>query len=257
MTVKVLLVDTFNLIRRVYEAGHSRGEPIETVIEASRRSLEKALRQHAPSHGVAVVDSHEKSWRHLLSSDYKSGRTPTPEALLTHLNDFNSAFASLGIASLMRANIEADDIIGTLARGIAAGGGQVVILSTDKGFLPLLSDQIQVFHHFEQRFISISSVQERFDLRPEQLVDFWALAGDPTNGIKGVPRVGRKTAIGLLKAHDSLVGILKADASDPLIGRIQAEKDLVLRCRLLVNLKTDLELGVNLKSYRLKSPLSE
>jgi protein Xni len=251
VSIKVLLIDTFNLIRRIYEAGQARSESIEMIVEASRRSLEKALRQHQPSHAISVVDSHETTWRHSRYPGYKAGRAPTPEMLMAHLDDFKSVFASLGVASLEQPHLEADDVIGTLAQGIAGSGGQVVILSTDKGFLPLLSDQVQVYHHFEQCFVSPADVQARFALRIDQLADFWALAGDPTNSIKGVPRVGKKTAIALLHTYDSLAAILAAEASDPLVARVQADAESAQCCRELTSLKTDLALGVNLKSYRL------
>ena len=257
MSVKVLLIDTFNLIRRIYEAGQARNESIETVFEASRRSLEKALRQHQPSHAISVVDSHETTWRHSCYPGYKAGRAPTPERLMTHLDDFKSAFASLGVASLEQPHLEADDVIGTLAQGIAGSGGQVVILSTDKGFLPLLSQQIQVYHHFEQCFVSPADAQAKFDLRIDQLADFWALAGDPTNSIKGVPRVGKKTAVALLQTYGSLAAILAAEVNDPIVARVQADADQARICRQLTSLKTDLALGVNLKSYRLSALLAQ
>jgi protein Xni len=252
---KVLLVDTFNLIRRLYEANPAGGSAIGEVIEASRRALDKALRQHQPSHVIAVVDSHEETWRHQLYAGYKLGRAPTPAALMDHLQDFKDAFASLGVQSLQVSHYEADDIIGTLARGVAESGGQVIILSTDKVFLQLQSPQVQVYHHFERAFVSPADVQRKFGLATDQLADLWALAGDPTNSIKGIPRIGSKTAQALLQRYTSLANMLAtpltaAEAADPALARVLADRQLALGCQQLAWLKTDVALGINLRDYR-------
>jgi protein Xni len=254
----VLLLDTFNLIRRLYEANPAGGDAIDDVVEASRRALDRALRQHQPSHAVSVVDSHEETWRHQLYSGYKSGRAPTPPALMDHLQDFKAAFASLGVQSLEVSHYEADDVIGTLAQGVADSGGQVIIISTDKVFLQLLSPQVRVYHHFEREFVSPADVQHKFGLTTDQLPDLWALAGDPTNSIKGIPRIGKKTAQALLQSHGSLAQVLAtpltegaAEVSrDPAVARVLAHRELALCCQQLARLKTDVALGINLRDYR-------
>jgi protein Xni len=159
------------------------------------------------------------------------------------------------VQSLQVSHYEADDIIGTLARGVAESGGQVIILSTDKVFLQLLSPQVQVYHHFERAFVSPADVQRKFGLATDQLADLWALAGDPTNSIKGIPRIGSKTAQALLQRYTSLANMLAtpltaAEAADPALARVLADRQLALGCQQLAWLKTDVALGINLRDYR-------
>jgi protein Xni len=185
---------------------------------------------------------------------------------MANLDAFSRAFADLGVRPLMVPHFEADDVIATLAVGIATSGAQVTILSTDKVFLPLLSigstpssasgptagaSSIHIYHHFDQHAVTASEATRKFGCSVEQLPDFWAMAGDPTNNIKGVPRIGKKTAAALLAKHGSLDAILLADPADPMVARVQAQASLALCCRQLVTLRTDVDIGVNLKSFRL------
>jgi protein Xni len=264
-----LLVDTFNLIRRIYAANPDAERDIQAVIESSRRSLARSLAEHQPTHVIAILDSHEITWRHQLEPTYKGNRAPPPEVLMANLGEFVRVFEDLGVHSLVVPNFEADDVIATLAVGIAASGGRVTILSTDKGFLSLLAPAvtasvtnddkrlmagINIYHHFDHRPITASEAIAKFGVTVEQLADYWAMAGDPTNNIKGVPRVGKKTAANLLKAYGSLDVILQADAADAAdaaVARVQAQATQALICRQLVTLRTDVEIGANLKAFRL------
>ncbi|MFT5805449.1 MAG: protein Xni [Candidatus Paceibacteria bacterium] len=265
-TTHTLLIDTFNLIRRIHAANPDAERDIQAVIESSRRSLARALATHRPTHAISILDSHEITWRHQLEPSYKGDRAPPPAALMANLDEFSRVFAELGARSLLVPHFEADDVIATLAVGIAASGGQVTILSTDKGFLPLLSPAISsstatdnggptpginVYNHFDQHAVTAADAITKFDLRVDQLRDYWAMAGDPTNNIKGVLRVGKKTAVTLLKTHGSLDAILVADAADAVVARVQAQAAQALRCRELVTLRTDIEIGANLKAFRI------
>ena len=218
-----------------------------------------------------MLDSHEKTWRHLLYPEYKGGRKPTPAPLINNLDQFKTAFGDLGIASIMVVGYEADDVLSTLAVGVAESGGEAIILSTDKGFLSLLSDRIQVYHHFEQQFVTAVDVQKKYQVRHDQLVDYWSLCGDPGNNIKGVPGVGKKTAALLLNQFERLDEILLQarkisikKAAEPLsedekvlenfrkpLAKVLANEETALMCRLLVTPKLNVELGVNLRTFRI------
>ncbi|MEX0942391.1 MAG: 5'-3' exonuclease H3TH domain-containing protein [Pseudomonadales bacterium] len=248
---RLLLVDAFNLVRRIYEARGDGAEHMDEVIEASRRSLERALGNHSPTHACAVFDSHDKTWRHLLYPDYKANRKPTPPALLANLQKFRTAFKEQLVESLKVDNYEADDQIATLARGIADAGGEAIILSTDRAFLQLLSSRIRVFNHFEGTEINATDIRAKFGCEVSQLTDLWAMAGDASNNIKGVPRIGKKTAANLLAEYGSLEEVLRGDDDNASAVRVRENGDLVQRCKQLVTLKTDVALGINLKSLRL------
>jgi protein Xni len=249
---RVLLVDAFNLIRRIFEARPDPESHIDEVIQASSNSLARALRDHAPTHACAVFDSHDRTWRHLLYADYKGTRKPTPQVLLDNLHGFRDAFLERGVRSLKLDNYEADDQLATLAKGIEKTGGEAFILSTDRMFQQQLSTNIRIFNHFEGHEVTREEVEERFGVRVDQLIDFWAMAGDSSNNIKGVPRVGKKTAASLLEHYGSLDAVIASSDDDAAVRRVQDASEAALRCRQLVTLKTDVELGINLRSLRLE-----
>ncbi len=254
MDIKFLLVDALNLIRRVYAAqpGEDGPERVDSAIASSLQSLQRALRECTPTHAACVFEGEGASWRHEIYKAYKAGRTPMPEALHSGLEGFREAFLEQGAGSLSLPGLEADDVIATLAAKVAERNGRVVILSTDKMFLQLLCNRIMVRDHFGQRDLDASYVKEKFGVRPDQFVDFLALAGDSTNNIKGVPGIGPKRASGLLAEFDSVDRLLSGEK--PVAGKfgevLNRNEEALRKARTLVRLRTDMELGVNLKSFR-------
>jgi len=257
---RVLLVDALNLIRRVYAAqpGEDGPERVEAGRAACGQSLERALRECSPTHAAAVFEGPGATWRHRLFAGYKAGHRPMPEALRAGLPAYEETFFRLGVRSLRLSGREADDVIATLAVKVEKAGGEAVILSTDKIFLQLLSRRVSVRDHFGRRDLDGSYVLRRFGVPPESFVDYLALAGDATNGVAGVAGVGPKTAAMLLADYDSLDGALAAAAageggtalSPKLAARLRTQDAAARLARSLVGLKTDLELGIRLKSLR-------
>lgn len=265
--IRLLLVDVLNLIRRVYAAqpGDDGRQRADEALESSCRSLQRAVAECEPTHAVAVFDGAGATWRHREFPDYKAGRKPMPEALAESLPRYRKAFSEAGIESLERPATEADDVIATLATKVAAAGGGAVILATDKGYLQLLSERIAVRDHFRHSYSGSRDVRERFGVEPELLVDLLGLAGDSSSSIPGVPGVGPKTAAKLLAEWGSLDALLEAVESAPgseppsgaprlsqkLGERLTAHAADARLARRLARLATDLELGVNLQSFRL------
>jgi protein Xni len=247
----VLLIDGFNLVRRIYEARPHDDEAVETeVITSAAHSVTRALREHVPSHVCCLFDSHEPTWRHQLFPAYKANRKPTPGALLEAIPKFETAFLELGVTSICVDGYEADDVIATLAKGIGNKGGKVTILSTDKNFLQLLDDYVFVHDHFNDKEYSRDWVVEKYGVRHEQLIDYWALTGDSTNNIKGVPKIGPKTAQQLIASFKTLDTLLEEPPDNPMGKRIMEHKHDAKLSRQLVRLKTDIKLGINLNQLR-------
>jgi DNA polymerase-1 len=129
----------------------------------------------------------------------------------------------------------------------------------------LLDKHIEVYHHFEQHFLTSTDVRAKYALRHNQLIDYWSLCGDPGNNIKGVPGVGKKTALLLLEKFDSLDevlaqarGLAQDQAADSglavyqkSLSKVLQFEDEAVKCRLLLTPKLDVELGINLKIFRL------
>jgi 5'-3' exonuclease len=236
------------------QPGEDGPEKAEGAQTSSVQSLQRGLRECAPTHAVCVFDGEGPSWRHELFPEYKAGHPPMPEALADSLDRYRIAFGDLGVASLQRPRLEADDVVGTLARKTVAAGASVIILSTDKIFLSLLPLGVVVRDHFKGENFDEQDVRKRFGVRPEQMIDFLALAGDRGNNINGVPGIGKKTAAELLSRFETVEGALQAQAEgtleEKLGDRLRQHVGTVRLCRTLVGLKTDLDLGVNLNELR-------
>ena len=251
MKVRFLAIDGFNLIRRIYEARNPlAATDMPAVIDATEQSLQRALNRHKPTHAALVMEDHDRTWRHLLYSDYKANRSPTPYMLLQHIDGFNRAAENLGISSCSVANYEADDVIATITTVVADRDGEVVILSTDKVFLQLLRPTVIANDHFNDRLYGVDVIERDYGVRPDQYIDYLALVGDKSNNVKGVPGIGPKSAVELLVRYSTLEALLNAE-DDRLAQKVQAAEGEARRCRQLVRLKTDVELNRNLKSFRL------
>ena len=254
MKIRFLLIDGLNLIRRVYAAvpGDDGLERVDDTRHSCVQSLQRALRESKPTHSVCVFEGEEPCWRHHLYEGYKANRTPMPEALHANLSTFHAAFMDIGIPSVSFSTLEADDVIATLAVKAAARKGFVIILSTDKIFIQLLSDDIVVRDHFQKHTLDRSYVTNKFGVPPDRFVDFLALTGDSTNNITGIPSVGSKTAARLLAQFETLDNILSSAYVIPgrLGDAIRTYAEDARRARQLSYLRTDLELGLNLKSLR-------
>lgn len=250
----LLLVDALNLIRRIYagQPGEEGPEKATAALASSVQSLRRALRECEPTHAACVFDGEGPSWRHEIYPAYKEGHAPMPEALRDTLGDYRTAFSELGVASLCEPNLEADDVIATIACKASAADAAVTILSTDKSFKELLPMGVRVRDHFKRSDATAEEVLQRFGVRPEQLADLLALAGDRGNNILGVPGVGKKGAAAILDRFETLEQAL--DRSDEIEGklgeRLREHRDDARLCRRLVGLRTDLELGANLNELR-------
>ena len=259
MAIRFLIVDGFNLIRRIFEvstkSGSQRG--IQETVSVAQASLQRAITRYTPTHAAVVLEHHDPTWRHLLYPEYKANRSPTPALLLQHLDDFAAAFQQLGVATTAIPSYEADDVVATMATVVSSRKGEAIILSTDRTYLQLLSTGIRQFDHFADREFKPIWVQQQYGVDVARYVDYLALVGDKSNNIKGVPGIGGKTAAALLGRHGSLQQILTAGTDDTrqgkLLAKVQTAAVVARRCQQLVCLKCDVELDQNLKHFRLGS----
>ena len=267
MDVHFLAIDGFNLVRRIFEArkvlvpGDMQG-----VVQATVSSVQRAISEHRPTHAALVFEPHDRTWRHLLYPGYKASRKPPPPILLDGIPVIEAAIREeTGMSSCSVPNYEADDVIATIARVVADHGGRVVILSTDRIFLQLAGGGISIHDHFGDIHYRVDDVEEKLGVKISQVVDYFALVGDKSNDIDGVPGIGPKSAVQLLSRFADLDAILMADPAEGaakqsenrLIGKVQAHDAEARRSHQLVQLKTDVELGRNLRSFRLPQKESQ
>jgi protein Xni len=271
MSVHLVLIDALNLIRRIYAVQErpfllykgdsndlsqsTKDQILFNTQNACAVALTKIVTQLLPTHALAVFDSHKPCWRYDLFPEYKKGRKKMPDHLATKLSDIQDEFMTLSIDSLDPEEDEADDIIATLAVKVALRGQKVTIISTDKGFLSLTSPNIQVYDYFNRRYLDENYVKNKFNVKANQLIEFWMLTGDTTNKIPGVAGIGQVTAAELLNKYQSLTAILAADDVKPKTKeKLDTGKDQFELTRKLLTLKQNIPLGFNLKDIRLDPP---
>lgn len=274
MSAHLILIDALNLIRRVYavqerpfiqiKQDHDdelSASTLKQVLFNTQNTcvnaLIKIIDQHQPTHALTVFDSQEPCWRYQLFEGYKKGRKKMPDHLANKLIDIQDAFMEQGVDSLTSDEDEADDLIATLAVKMALHGQKVTIISTDKGFLPLLSPNIHIYDYFNRRYLDEEHVQSKFSVKTSQLIDFWTLTGDNTNKIEGVSGIGQVNAAKLLNQYGSLKAILEAsDLKDSLAEKLAQSLEQMDLARKLLTLKQDIPLGFNLKDIRLTTSSS-
>ena len=259
--MKALLVDGLNLVRRIHAAVPApdpqpaavmRSKHMEGVISSSEASLQRALRFHNPSHALVVFESDAPTWRHRLFPDYKRNRPAMPEDLRDGLPDLQRAFLAMGVRSFERSGYEADDVIGTMAKKIESNSGKSTILSTDRHYCQLLSPGISVYDHFGGRPLDEEMIRQRFGIKPADLPFFFALTGDPGKSIPGIRGVGPRTAARLVAEFPDLDTLL--EASREMTGKIGSKilngAEAAKTGLALFQLRTDIELGINLSQLR-------
>lgn len=269
MSAHLVLIDALNLIRRIYAvqerpfvqskeqvdgelAEKTRQQVLFNTQQACTNALDKILKHQQASHALAVFDSDNLGWRYQLYADYKKGRKKMSVHLAAELPKIQDAFLKLGVDSLISEEDEADDLIATLATKMALHGQDVTIISTDKGFLPLLSPNIHVYDYFNRRYLDENYVKNKFDIKPTQLIDLWTLTGDNTNKIPGVSGIGQITAASLLNEHGSLSAILRSkEVKLSIQEKLNTSEEQIALSRKLLTLKQNIPLGFNLKDIRL------
>jgi protein Xni len=247
--IHLLIVDALNLIRRIHAV---QGSPCAVACE---QALKQLITHSSPTHAVAVFDEDDRShsWRHQLLPNYKAGRSAMPEDLQQEMPLIKQAFNTQGVACWHAEGHEADDLAATLATKVAATGHQVTIVSTDKGYCQLLSPQIQIRDYFQKRWLDLPFIQQEFGVSPDQLPDYWGLAGISSSKIPGIAGIGPKTAAALLQQSGSLDKLYQHLETQPEKWRtkLAAGKEIAYICREVASLKTDLSLQGNLQQLRL------
>ena len=206
------LIDGSSYLYRAFHAlppfSNSRGEPTGAVLGVINM-LQKSLKEAKPSHLAVVFDAPGRTFRDDLFEAYKAHRPPMPDDLRAQIAPLLEAVEALGLPMLRISGVEADDVIGTLARRGARAGMQVVISTGDKDMAQLVDGQVTLVNTMTGSTLDRAGVKAKFDVYPEQIVDYLALIGDTSDNIPGVPKVGPKTAAKWLAAYQTLEAIVE------------------------------------------------
>ncbi len=265
----IVLVDGSSYIYRAFHAlpmlttseGRNTGA-VRGVISMLRR-----LVKDYPDSPIAVVfDAKGKTFRDDMFPDYKAHRPPMPDELREQIEPIHEIVKAMGLPYLCEPGVEADDVIGTLARQASEQGREVIISTGDKDMAQLVDSHVTLVNTMTDTVMDEAGVAARFGIPPALIVDFLALTGDKVDNIPGVPGVGEKTALGLLQGLGSLeeiyqsldkVAELSFRGARTMGAKLEAEKENALMSYALATIKTDLKLAYSPDQLRNGGPDTE
>ncbi len=226
-------------------------------------SLLKLIEDHGMDYMAVIFDApgEEGTFREALYEAYKAHREPPPEDLQANLPWIKEIVRALDIPVIEEPGVEADDVIGTLARRAEAHGIDVVIVSPDKDFLQLLSPHISIYKPARRGeafdWITVDTFRQTYKLEPHQFIDVLALMGDPSDNVPGVPGIGEKTALQLIQQYGSVENLLAHAEEVP--GKraregLLAHREAALLSKELVTIRTDVPLQVSWQTFHRAQP---
>src|SRR6267378_3426215 len=246
----LVLVDGSSYVYRAFHSAPevarlttSRGEPTGAVLVVMNMLL-KLFKDYQPRRSAVIFDAPGKTFRDELFAEYKAQRPSMPDDLRAQIGPLLQIIEAQGLPLLRVPGVEADDVIGTLARRAAQAGQTVLISTGDKDMAQLVDGSITLINTMNNTVLDRDAVKAKFDVYPEQIVDYLALVGDSSDNIPGIDKVGPKTGAKLLQQYGGL---------DELIGRVAEVPGKVgenLRAGL-----TTLELSRRLATIRTDLPL--
>jgi DNA polymerase-1 len=256
---KLILVDGSSYLYRAFHAlpplSNSKGEPTGAVLGVLNM-LNKMIKEESPDRIAVVFDAPGRTFRDDLFEQYKAHRPPMPDDLRSQVQPLYDVVAAMGLPLLRVPGVEADDVIGTLAKQGAESGYEVLISTGDKDMAQLVGPCIGLINTMSNTRLDRAGVKAKFDVFPEQIVDYLALVGDSSDNIPGIAGVGPKTAAKWLEQYQTLDGLI-AHAGD--IGGKVGENlrnglAILELSRKLATIDTALELDVTAEGLTAGAP---
>ena len=262
MADRIFLIDASAFAYRAFFAirglSTSKGQPTNAVYGFARMLL-KLKKDHAPSHIAVVFDAPGPTFRHERYPEYKATRDATPEDLIVQLPVIERLVDAFSMPRVRVAGVEADDVLGTLARRAEQAGMEAVLVTSDKDALQLVSDCVSTYDPNkgpDGTWCGPDEVVERFGVSPEGVIDALALMGDSSDNVPGVRGIGEKTSKKLLEKYGSLDGVYAH--LDELKGkqreRLEQDRDMALLSKELVTIDTNVDVALTLDDCRSKDP---
>ena len=223
-TPPIVLVDGSSYLYRAFhipnlqDLHNSEGMPTG-AIRGVISMLKRLLGNENPSHIAVVFDAKGKTFRHDMYKEYKANRPPMPDELQVQIEPLHDMVRALGLPLISESGVEADDVIGTLAKQASEQGHDVLVSTGDKDMAQLVNDRVTLVNTMTDTKMDTEGVVEKFGVAPHQIIEYLALIGDKSDNIPGVPSVGPKTAAKWLNEYETLDEIVKnADAIKGKVG---------------------------------------
>lgn len=262
---RLFLLDAFALIFRGYYAFiknpriNSKGLDTSAILGFTN-SLLDVIKRERPDHLAVCFDRGGSSDRVAIFPEYKANRQETPEAIKVAVPIIEDILKAMNIPAIVKAGFEADDIIGTLAKKAEQAGYQTFMVTPDKDFAQLVSENIFMYRpRFGGGYETwgITEVQENFGVqRPEQVIDFLGMKGDAVDNIPGLPGVGDKTAKKFLAQYGTMEGLLANthELKGKMKEKVEANAELGLLSKKLATILLDVPVEFNETDFELKTP---
>ena len=247
----LVLIDGSSYLYRAFHAlpalTNSQGEPTG-ALHGVLNMINKLVRDEPAAHVSVVFDAPGKTFRDDMFADYKANRPPMPDDLRSQVEPLIDAIRAMGLPLLQVKGVEADDVIGTLCKLAADDGLRVLVSTGDKDMAQLVNDNVTLVNTMSGNVMDREGVKEKFDVYPEQIIDYLALVGDTSDNIPGVPKVGAKTAAKWLNLYETADGIV--DHAEEITGKVgESLREHVEQMRLsqqLATIRLDVELPVTI-----------
>jgi len=259
MSKQLVLVDGSSYLYRAFHAmpnlANSRGEATGAVYGIVNM-LRRLLREYDTPYFAVVFDAPGKTFRDRLYSAYKANRPPMPDELRSQIDKVHTVIRALGLPLLSIPDVEADDVIGTLARMATAHGMETLVVSGDKDLAQLVDASVRMCDSMKDVVYDAEGVEAKFGVPPERIVDFLALVGDTSDNIPGVPKVGPKTAVRWLKEYGSLDRLVaQAGSVSGKVGEnLRASLDQLPLSHQLATVKCDVALEEGPADLKIGTP---
>ena len=252
----LLLVDGSSYLYRAFHAlpplTNKEGVPTGAVYGVVRM-LRKLIEEEQPKKVAVIFDAKGKTFRHTIFKDYKANRPPMPDDLQVQIEPLHQLIEALGIPLLSVPDVEADDVIGTLAKIGVKENYRVLISTGDKDMAQLVNERVTLINTMNEVRMDVDGVVEKFGVTAEQIIDYLALMGDKVDNIPGVPGVGPKTAVKWLQQYGDMQSVI--DNAEEVKGKIgeklRAAVDQLPLSYELATIKCDLELDFAIDDLQL------
>lgn len=252
---EIYLIDGSAYIYRAYHAiaplSNSKGMPTHAVL-GFITMVNRLVREKNPRYLAIAFDSRGPVFRHRIYDQYKANRPPMPEDLSLQIPFIMKFVKAANILLLMEDDVEADDILASAAAKFTGLGFKTVLVSGDKDLLQLVDTDVVMWDPMKDTVMTGEAVGKRYGVRPDQLLDYFALVGDSADNVPGVPGVGPKTAEKLIATYGSLDGLYESVdglKKSKMKDRIIENRDQAYLARDLISLKNDVEIPSDLSSY--------
>jgi len=258
----VVLIDGSSYLYRAFHAlpplSTSTGQPTGAV-RGVANMLRKMIKDYQPDYIGVIFDAKGKTFRDEMFEQYKANRPPMPDDLRAQVEPLHALIRAMGLPLIVEDGVEADDVIGTFARRLAAEGRPVIISTGDKDMAQLVDEHVTLVNTMTDTVMDPAGVVKKFGIPPSLIIDYLALMGDKVDNIPGVPGVGEKTALALIQGLGSLENIyanlekvaeLDFRGAKKMPEKLAEHRDMAFMSYKLATIKTDCELKETLEDLR-------